>query len=281
MPYCYNCGCQIKEEDKFCTSCSYPIQTQITATTEVLFTQENKANGFKKQVYEAIKITKDMITDPIESIKNCAHEISIKTSVIIAVLMCALNGTFLMWTAKIIEGYFKAKLSKNRLSQQGSINEFQYISNIFNFTYKKIFFGGFSLTAAIIILTSLLTYLLCKYLFKSKLKASSIWKIVISSYIPLCIGSFLAICIGYISLKFMAALLFAAVITTIICLYKGTKHEAELRDNTALITVLLQGVLPMVIVNYFIQKVLSTWFNNLAANSILQSLYFVLFNTNY
>lgn len=280
MPYCYNCGNQISIEDKFCTSCSYPIQTQFTGTTEVLFTQENKTSGLKKQIHESIKVTKDMITSPIESVKKCVEEISIRTSITIGVIICALNGTFLMWVAKIIQGYFKERLSKNQqLRQQGSNYELQYISNIFNFTYRKIFFQGFAITAAVFVLTSLLTFLLCKYLFKSKPKPANLWKIVVCSYIPLCIGTFTSICIGYLSIKLLVILLFASAITSVICLYKGTKHEAELNDNPALIMVLLQSILPVIVVNYFVRRVMSSLFSNLAANSILQSLYFVLFNT--
>jgi len=279
MPYCYNCGSEIEAKDRKCGKCSYPVQAVVAMDADGIYTvrghrKDNAVIEGAKEVWKAIY---GMIKSPIDAIQQAPTAIKNHISFVIFVVLAVVNGLLFVWGGRILEAAIKTitgKSAKPGINQGGA--DLGFYTSIFKFTYGKIFLSGVILFVCAVLVQFLVLHLISRFLFKTKIKAFSIWKISLCSFIPWLGGFAIAFILNYFSLLLSLIALISGAVIAAIALYKGLEEELKLSSNKGIVMILVAYIAMFIGINMFIKYEINSISSRLLTREVIRSILMVL-----
>ena len=267
MSYCINCGDKIENEEMICVSCGTNMKKYIKGKGILIETGHHTYLG--DILDKAIIIVKGMLFTPVTSILNYSKEMSIKLSITISIMLAMSFGVFGAWIFEVMfsnlikfnEQLFKVTVGNVR----GQNNDEILTRSIENIKRVQISFGKAFLIFSVlfiicIIAVVIFSYIISRYVFKSKGNIVRMFNSCVCSSIPLLVGTAFQIIFSYINLAFSLVPMIISLSISVICLYHGIKDSMQLDENKSVLLLPFTYMLVIIVTYSYIERILTSYF---------------------
>lgn len=261
--FCQNCGTQLKEDSKFCTSCGNPLNGSTKIKSDV------NASIIGEFIY-------NITSNPLSAAKNFVEKVSIPFILIYFSIISILSAITNAFAIKGIISQYFTQLIKLYSKIEGDVLTEKYLFQI-NSTINPIkeTLFPFGKTFSWILIFTLIFYLLMiilVYLYHNVICKTAVnWKhyfVVASVALTIQLElSILLLIASLISLYLSLGILMLSLPMLIIVLYKGFDSFIESQPTTAYIFSLIYAITSL-ISSYIFFKMVSSHFIKLTMNGL-------------
>jgi len=278
MGYCINCGDKVENEEKICVNCGTNM-SKYFKSSDFEYDVERGSIGI---IFDNLAmVIKGILISPVTSVIKFSKEMRLKSSIILTVILSALFGGFgtLVYGSiftQIIK--FNQKLSEVNINGRNTPSQVDFniaIQNISKYkmpTYK-VFLIGFIIFLLFITSVFLVSLVIGKFLFKSKLNIVNLFNGCVCSFIPMLLGIMLQVILSYISLTFALVPIVIGITISNVCLYHIVKEAMELHENRAVFVLPFTYIITAVIGYNYLQKIATNSFTMSQAKLLLMALF--------